>query len=545
MITKSGAIASIFILTLAAPVAAATYTAGSLTFATTERQSSIGTGNAARLSGTEFLGTTFGGSVSAGGVVGGVQRITIPDITFTARLAAWNACRSSFFKDLCGGRPKNGSITATVDTRTGAEIELAGSGRAGLEFNYELDAGSTAATAIFEVEADVPAAGTVKVGEAFSISTSSNLAGGEIDVNGPTAEASLDVILEVEGNLSGRGCVGGFGCNTFDVDTPRIDVDAELIRVNPNEIVLLDGIAPDGVEVRVPIADREFALDIEFSAATGGAPTPRVKPRNSGTVDPSIGFSVGEFAIQIPEFSEVGGAVNDALSVRATSDYIDLTGDIDTLLTAFGGIPPLGATVSGGPLFASVDLIDIDLGPSIDVFQNLDLTSRVMVDFDFDRLVEVGGSLVDGFSGFWDSLPDFTVFGTTKFSPTFSLVSQLTSALGFDFALELTADVLKASAGIGFFGTNLLEVNLGPVASETFEIADFGSLTLFEETFDFFGFAEQSVAGASFFVTPEGFGNSVPAPVPLPAGGWLLLTGIGGLVAWGRRQRRRSDPILA
>jgi hypothetical protein len=545
MIFKPGTVAVALVLMVGAPAFAATYQMDGLTFETKERQSTLKGGDAARLQGTEFLGTTFGGSVEAGGIAGGVSRIALPDFTFGARLAAWEACRNSFFSSLCGSRPTDGSSSITVDTRTGAEIGLSGSGRAGLEFNYELDAGSTAATAVFNVGAAVPAAGTVRAGEAFSIGTTSTLAGGRIDVNGPTAEASIDAVLEVNGTLSGAGCLAGFGCSTFSEPTPKIDLDVELLRANPNEIVLLDGIAPEGVEVRIPVADRSFALDLEFSAAAGGVPRPVVKPRNSGTPDPSIGLSIGEFSIQLPEFDEVGGVKGSALAVNATSDYIDLTGDIDTLLTAFGGIPPLGVTVSGGPLFASVDLIDLDIGPSIDVFQNLELSSRVKVDFEFDKLVEIGGSLVDSFSGFWDSLPDFTVFSPTRFSPTFSLVSELTSAIGLDFALELTLDALKASAGIGLFGTNLFEVNLGPLASETFTLADFGSVTLASDSFDFFGFADQTVAGTAFYVTPAGFRAPGTPPVPLPAAGWLLLGGMGGLFALARRRRGRRSRLNA
>jgi hypothetical protein len=59
------------------------------------------------------------------------------------------------------------------------------------------------------------------------------------------------------------------------------------------------------------------------------------------------------------------------------------------------------------------------------------------------------------------------------------------------------------------------------------EIDEFGNWITFEQ-------------GTSQLVFSAVFENEHVPPIPLPAAGWMLITGIGGLVAMKRRQKARG-----
>ncbi|WP_233252608.1 VPLPA-CTERM sorting domain-containing protein [Maritimibacter sp. 55A14] len=64
------------------------------------------------------------------------------------------------------------------------------------------------------------------------------------------------------------------------------------------------------------------------------------------------------------------------------------------------------------------------------------------------------------------------------------------------------------------------------------------SLASVPNLFDVMFWSKVSQRSEGFAIDNFTVSGDVPAPVPLPAAGWLMLAGIGGLAAAGRRRRR-------
>ena len=92
-------------------------------------------------------------------------------------------------------------------------------------------------------------------------------------------------------------------------------------------------------------------------------------------------------------------------------------------------------------------------------------------------------------------------------------------------ASRFTFDITGASRS----GMNWVTQAIEFVASDTSAMLRFESLTLAETGSAGYGAVIDNVRG-------EAFGSSV-APVPLPAAGWMLVAGLGGLAAMRRRAR--------
>ena len=64
------------------------------------------------------------------------------------------------------------------------------------------------------------------------------------------------------------------------------------------------------------------------------------------------------------------------------------------------------------------------------------------------------------------------------------------------------------------------------------------SVTPLEGTWNTAGLDDKGLSHFSLYTRTGGGGGGGLAPVPLPAAGWMLLAGVGGLAAWGRKRRR-------
>lgn len=509
---------SLFALALGAVLpglaqASTLYDPGLLRFETQDRQSVWGAGAAAELSGTYFAGAEWDERFEVGDIVGKVTQTNIPDVTFSTRLAAWNACKDSWFSDLCGSKPTDGSFTIRTDTRTGAEAEVTTSGKAGFDLNYKLSAGSFGATVDYGAEAELP--DEIKAGEAFRLQTRSVFSDGTINSQSPTAEASVDAVLKIEAAAKATGCITFLGCATGQGTFLSVDEDRELVGIDPNQITYLDGFTPGWAELKTSLANQSATLKL---GVVNGVPTayvdaPFVPP------PPGVGAGVdlGQVTVNVPIFNENGGKVGDALEVKAQADFLDVTADLDTLF----GLPG-GASASFGPLGVSLDAYDFDAGPSLDVFQDLKLTPTLKVLMEFSEEVEINGKLERSFSGLWESLPEMKIFKPTTFMPKFFVDAVLESRTGLQIGLELSMDFLKATLGLSAFNVTLLELGVGPLFKKDLAFEpDWAKFALFDKTFDVGGF--NMVHGQSFTL------GANLAPVPLPAGVWMLLAGLGAL----------------
>jgi hypothetical protein len=313
------------------------------------------------------------------------------------------------------------------------------------------------------------------------------------------------------------GCASGQG--TF----LSVDEDRELVGIDANQITYLDGFTPSWAELKTSLANQSATLKL---GVVNGVPTAYVDaaflPPPPGV---GAGVDLGQVSVNVPLFNENGGKVGNALEVRAQADFLDVTADLDTLF----GLPG-GASASFGPLGVSLDAYDFDAGPSLDVFQDLKLTPTLKVLMEFSEDVEIAGSLTRSFTGLWDALPDMKIFKPTTFMPKFFVDAVLESTTGLQVGLELSMEFLKATLGLSAFNVTLLELGLGPLFKKDLAFdPDWARLALFDQTFDVGGF--NMIEGRSFTV------GANLAPVPLPAGVWLMLAGLGAL---GVVRRRRA-----
>jgi hypothetical protein len=530
-------------------VHAATYNQAGIVLETETRQSAWGPGDAARLADTVFIGPEWNGSEDFGGFVGGTTSFTYPN---PARVA-WNACRLiPFIGDRCGSAPAR-NLTSTIDTTTGAEATLSSSGRAGLELEYALDAGSVGSRLEYVAQADIP--GTpVRKGQIVSLHTTSELVDGSLDSQSPTAEASIDVVADVTVDASGRACLAG-NCTSDSANLLTVDdFRRELISIDPTGINYLDGFLPDGVELSTPIGDVPTSLEadlvtrkLEFNTNvnndTGELGDPADPKTKKDTVvdssEPGSGLFIelARLDAKVP-LLELNGSKQDGqdeIVIDGQSEFLALRADIDGLLAYVNALPPLGIRADFGSVVSgSIDLFDIEAGPKIDVFQTFRLTQDLMVDLAFDKQVDIAGlGLVDSWFGLWNELPDFSLFGTTVATPTFSTRAMLHSTTGFDFGADFSLELLKGNISVGNGPVNFFEGNFGPAIEESADTS-FGRLALFDDTFELGGF--NMFEGAAMTFRVEGDGSM--SPVPLPAAGWLLIGGLAGLGALRRRQKR-------
>ena len=527
---------------------AATYQQSGIVLETETRQSAWGTGSAARLADTVFIGPDpWSESKEFGGFVGGATSFSYPN----PKRIAWNICNALPFTS-CGSRPA-ATLTTRIDTTTGAEASIATSGRAGLELNYALDAGSVGSRLEYVAHADIP--GTpVKKGQIVSLTTSAELVSGSLDSQSPTAEASLDVVADMTLDVSTTGCVVG-GCSSGSANLINVDgFRKELISIDPNEINYLDGFLPEAVKLSTPIGDVPTSLEadlvtrkLEFNTnvnndtgAPGDPNDPKTKKEtvvDSSEAGSGLFVELARVDAKVPLLALDGqtNAGDEDITLDGTADFLALKADIDGLLTYAGVLPPLGIRADFGQFVSgSVDLLDIEVGPTISLFQTFRLTQELMVDLSFDKQVDIAGiGLASSWSGLWEELPDFTLFGTTVATPTFFTQAMLRSTTGFDFGAEFDLDLLKGNLTVGSGSFNAFEGNFGPVFNVGGQ-KSFGRVALYDDTFALGGFNTFEGQAMTFLV---GNGTS-PSQIPLPAGAWLLIGGLAGLGMLRRPKRR-------
>lgn len=452
-----------------------------------------------------------------------------------------------------------------VDLTTGANIDLTTSGKVGIEAGFTLSSGTVNATADFAVTAELPDDLTVAANTLFNLSPSSTFASGTIDTQSPWIEAYLNGVVELSGSATAQACLIG-ACTSGTTVLPTIDSHPELASIDPNKFSLLGGL------FETNLAAETLSIDAAFLPPQG------VKVSTSGgtlydsTLPGSATTSLGEISFAFPNISTSGVQVGNKITSTGSDTVIDANLDLDgalTLVSSMAGAPvPLSVDfslidTSNIKLEASIDLLDVDVGPTIDMFQNFELTPTLMVDLAFDRPVHIVGNnpaweawksckdnweplggvcgpepaekiddWMTSYTGAWDSLPFMALLETTTITPTFWLDATLTNSIGVDFGfmLDLAALSGNLTAKIGEF-TLLDEASFGPLWSDSIPLGGrFGALNLYDNSFAFTGF--NRIAGNAFtlFVADSG---AVPEP------GTLLLMGVGvaGLMYFLRRAK--------
>ncbi len=496
---------------LAAPPAlgATLYQLDGLIFTTDTPQSAWGEGDAQEIRGSERLTQSWNESATLGAIVN-KETITNP------LWSAWKLCKDTV-NVLCGDEPTR-RITVTIP-KTGGKATVKTTGEAGVQMDYLLSAGSVDPTLEYSVLAEVPDVGEVQKDELFNLNAKSTFEDGTLKAQSPTAEVSVDTVLKSTVDVSGEACFAG-ACTSGSERIINVNDQSELVSVDPNRINFLDGFLPDDAEAFIPLGNVEASLNVGPVPPNFNVTFNNGLPALPGPIGPSVDLAT--VAVTVPIIESEGAKVGDKLVTSGSSDFLDLKVDLDA---AVPYIPPGGLNFDVGPVGISVDAYDIEAGPSLDVFQEFELTSKLMVDLAFDKPVFVSGlGEVTEYVGAWDALPDMSVSSLTKFTPTFFLDVILRNKTGLQFGLELTVEFLKASIGVG-----PINGTLGPLVDFIFNFdPEFAKFNVYDNSFTMSGF--NKIVGDSFYV----------APVPLPASLVMLLAALGGL---GVLRRRRQTVV--
>ncbi len=416
-----------------------------------------------------------------------------------------------------------------VDTRTGVAVEGTSDGRVGLELGIEIGSGSVDATVSYQATLDIPDTDLLDKSNAINFNPNSVLAGtNTLSTEFASLALSADAIFEVSGSVTGEACVIAAGCAT--------------------------GSTPFNIDQTVPILS--FNEDSE-----GGILLLGQKPSVFGFPDEANGFpftidtgvsGLATATLYLPQPDAVGGLDTNTNTLKASGqdDLVDLRVDVDAAasLAATGGITsnafgfsvPIGNVGSVG-----YDVIDVNIGPSIDLKQDFELDPTLFVQLVFDKAVMVAGELVTELISAWELLPDILFLDdVTTVTPTFFLDADLLNETLLDFDFDFIVDLLQINFDLLGFER---QFGIGNVLDESINL--FQSPNLFANLFSLQGFDLQ--IGESFIVDFVG-GSTVPqsigarsaenpievfkvASVPEPGTLTLFIIGLGGLFVIRRR----------
>lgn len=513
------------------------YNTGALEFSTVN-QNMWGEGAATQLKNNKFFGAQWSGkTASIGGIIGSKTTSTV----YTNPLWwTWKACKETI-NVLCGDQPSKGALKVTTDTRTGAKMDLTTSGKFGFDLGYIIDAGSVNADVLFNAAAELPTR-SVKSGQAIELNTSSILSNGLLTTQSPTAKAYLNAIASLNATVTAKGCLIALGCKEGSAVLADFNETLPLLEVNPNALEIL----PEALPPKNNGGDREpllkadlFNQQLTLQASLDAAGVPGFKlATNFGTlVDtsptgvPSVEIDLASLEFQVPQIQASGGVNGNIIKAEGRDDFLKLKADLDGVATLAGVVPPLGLGLSlidigsGATNFkvaASLDVLDIDVGPNLGFAQDFELTPTLKAIVNFSAPVMIAGAIVDTWEGVWENFPEVTLFETTTFSPTYWLDAMLLHDLAIDLGLSGTLDLFKVGLTSSLGSVKLLggDISLN-------QIIGLGN-TLFQTPNAEFDIWNKSFALGGF--TPI-IGPEFTIQVPEPATYLLFLLGILAILA--------------
>lgn len=452
---------------------------------------------------------------------------------------AFKACRglgnsSSVCRNGQSGRlpvPALGTAPArflTVDTRSGVEAEATSDGKVGLELGVSIDSGSVDATVSYQATLDVPDATLLNKANPINFNPSSQLAGtNTLDTSFSSIEVNVDAIMQLSGGVTGEACAVGAcaaGGATYDIDER-----AEILSFNKDGEGGLKfvGLSPADLGISTPgLSGLPITLDVA---------------------------GLAEATLHLPQPNATGGLDSSGEKLTATGqdDLLDLILDLDNIVATAAGVPGLfGNSFSFGGAEVGFDIINLQMGPTIDLQQDFELDPTLFVTLEFDQAVMVGGQIVTELTSAWDMLPDILFLSdVTKVTPTFFVEADLLNSTLLDFDLEMTIDLLQV-----FYEFALLNIDggfgIGNILQEAIDLFD--SPAFYSKMFALGGFDLQ--IGDSFMVdflnsqpsapTAAGARSAVnpivlaanPLAVSEPEGIALILMGLSAIVILRRRR---------
>ena len=170
------------------------------------------------------------------------------------------------------------------------------------------------------------------------------------------------------------------------------------------------------------------------------------------------------------------------------------------------------------------DVVDVNTGLDINLQQNIDLSSIVMVQLDFsDPVILEGLGEATSYYGAFENIPAITLLGSNvDVDAKLFVNAMLQNDTGLAFVGDLDTTILNAYASIGWDvsgNTGSRGFNVGPLYQNNLGIG-LGDISVYNDTFSLQGF--NMVDAGSFTLTA----------VPLPAAAWLFAGACSLLGAW-------------
>jgi autotransporter-associated beta strand protein len=410
--------------------------------------------------------------------------------------------------------------------------------------------------------------------------------GSGLNIDGPSATVQAFVT-----NAAGATFRGGVRVGATTADGDGIDVDGVLNLVNSGDVLGLgakgagnnaEGIAAGGGQILNTATGRIVGSTLAADApngdptragngilidnSSGGAAVAQTTVTNSGLIQGKSGFGIrivgnlndvvqnfagGTIQGAGPEAAIQTGGGNDALTnsgaIVSDGNAVDL-GDGDDSISLQGGAVSIVGDVSGG---TGVNVVNISLGGGNDFAYAGVLSNFDSVNLSSGNVALSGANTYTGTT--YIHTGTLTLDGANRLSAASSLVLQTNSTLqlvnaggangqtfsNIGIGIDATLDLGQSSVTFGSL------LGFGP--SSTFTVLDWSDTTSPAFAFRFFG---DQTANADFLAlvgatTINGFGAAFSfdggytnvLPTPLPAGVWLLFSGLGMLGAVARSSR--------
>lgn len=520
------------------------YDSGPLEFSTTD-QSMWATGDAFVKEESIFLGAEWTDkTANLGGITGGVTTTTVNTnpLWFT-----WKACKATISL-ICGKEPAKWPETITIDSRTGLELDVNSSGKVGLEFGYTVNSGSVDAEVDFNALAWLPEQ-PQEVGVSIDLNSSSALNGGSIQTQSPEIEAYISAIMQLSGSVDATACIILAGCTTGSSKLPTIDMDQRILSIDPNSIIILDGILPgDEPLAEIPLANQSITLSGGLTTTAPPAPVFELSSSIGAEISsapgiPAVTTDLAEITVNVPNIATEGELDNGQITSAGRDDLLELQLDLDGLavVATSGSLPPAGVTLDVVAAEVHIDIIDVDMGPTLGLTQDFELFPTLMTTVEFSNSILINGiaGLQDSWTGAWADLPDFSLFDTTVFSPTYWVDVILENDFGLDLGLSGTLDVLKIQANLGPLTIGPISLNsLLGLPNSLFETDKVG-FSVAKDQFRLSGFNQ--IEGNSFTIDVLGGQTPFidkPTSVPEPSTLWLIALGLIPIIFTKRRSRQ-------
>lgn len=444
-----------------------------------------------------------------------------------------------------------GTPAVYADTRTGVETVLSTSGSVSVTSSLGFNGGTVDAAVAYDTSLELPDA--IGVGEFFNLNPTSAI--GDVSLNTQFPKLTGEVYFNqwVQIDAFTTSFFIGAGSTTHGGSLVNINFGSSILKINTDDL-------PDDTMSVFGLDDLAFDVTkgivyVDLLLHEGGVSPVITLPFLGPRV--GVGINLGDITLDYPDFNTSGSLNPDGKSVVSSGtvdNIVRINADLDAAAILHGKMNlPLGGVTKLGPVTFRGDLLDIDVGPTIDLSQDFELTPTLMVDLEFDHpVLTESGVEIDSWSGAFGDIPDFALHDEhpVVVTPTYWLDAELDNQTTLEFDMTFSLDVLKGSITVLGFDSVAIE---GPVVliDLDYPLFSMGSADVFNESFGFSGFnrfttdsfvlAANSpsyvVYGSNRSETGSGGSGSDPEPTPEPA--TVALLGIGLAILTGAELRRR------